>query len=119
MTGFEISVLCTVIATFGTVAIGVLKVFGGQTAAKLSLGKKPSDPPPRVDHGPCNEAVDELTEAIREDMALRREHHREDREQRREEMRAATEFREAFLRYVSREEGRREGARTGEFPVQG
>lgn len=106
MTGFEISVLCTLIATCGGVVIGVMKIIGGQTASKVALNKKPSDPPPRVDHGPCNDSVDRLTDALHEEIEEQRE------------------FRKLFEVWMARQEGYAKGLAavnrgTGEFPVAG
>lgn len=110
MTGFEISVLCTLIATCGGVVIGVMKIIGGQTNTRNALAaadrKKASDPPSRVDHGPCNEAVDRLTDALHE------------------EIREQQKFRKLFEVWMARQEGYARGLAavnrgTGEFPVAG
>ena len=109
MTGAEITAVSLITTAVGGLVIGVMKAM----ASILGNGSKKRSVPPPTDHGPCNEAVDELAEAIREDMRERRDQHRD-------EMRASTEFREAFLRYIAREEGRREAmGRTGEYPVAG
>jgi hypothetical protein len=67
--------------------------------------KRDSDRPPRdlVNHGPCNEAVDNLTDAIREDSRDRKSMHGE-------EIREQQAFRRAFENWMAREEGRREGS---------
>jgi hypothetical protein len=85
------------------------------TAAKLLLAenlKKSEAPPSPVDHGPCNKAVDDLTEAIRDEIRDRRQIHNE-------EIREQQAFRIAFERWSAAEsEYRRGRAVTGEFPVQ-
>jgi hypothetical protein len=94
-------VFCTLLATGGAVVIGVLKIIAGQTAAKTAL-KKTSEPPPSrgVDHGPCNDSVDRLTEAMHEEIQEQRE------------------FRKLFEVWMARQEGYAKGlAATGEFPV--
>jgi hypothetical protein len=96
------------------VALGAFKlvqfVIARQSNGKSngSNGKKSSVPP--ADHGPCREAVRELTVGIYPLTEAMQENIREQRE-----------FRGMFERWLAREEGRREAqnnmARTGEFPV--
>lgn len=65
--------------------------------------KRDSDRPPRdpVNHGPCNEAVDRLTDAIREDVKDRRSLHAE-------EIKEQRALREDFRGWMRYEEGRHE-----------
>lgn len=96
------------------VALGAFKlvqfVISRQSNGKSngSNGKKTSVPP--TDHGPCREAVRELTVGIYPLTEAMQENIREQRE-----------FRGMFERWLAREEGRREAqgsmSRTGEFPV--
>lgn len=109
MTGGEIAVVASLTTAVGAIVVGVMKII-----ATATNGKKTSVPP--VSHGPCNEAVDRLTDAIRDDM-------KERKAERREEMQEAREFRLAFERWTARQDGesnvRRGRAITGEMPVVG
>lgn len=109
--GVEMMVDSMVAGGIVAVALGAFKlvqfVISRQGNGKSS-GKKTSVPP--VDHGPCREAVRELTVGIYPLTEAMQENIREQRE-----------FRGMFERWLAREEGRREAqnnmARTGEFPV--
>jgi len=98
------------VALIGLVSTVTLAVIAGSFKLVASV-IKPKNGGGKQDHGPCNVAVDGLADAIREDTRERRSQHRE-------EMRATAEFREAFLRYIHHEEGRRDALRdTGEHPI--
>jgi len=82
-----------------TVALGAFQLVR-YVIARQANGKKTSVNPPRVDHGPCNDAVDRLSTIIEKDVDEQRE------------------FRLAFERWMAREEGRRDGLRqTGEHQI--
>lgn len=100
MTGMEIAQFATLVTAAGGILVAMMKIIGAQTLAAKELAKKPSTPPPPANgtHGPCNEAVDRLTDALHEEI---------------EEQRA---FRRSFETWMAREEGRRDAMRqTGEF----
>lgn len=109
--GVEMMVDSVVAGGVVAVALGAFKlvqfVISRQGNGK-SNGKKTSVPP--TDHGPCREAVRELTLGLYPLTEAMQENIREQRE-----------FRGMFERWLAREEGRRDAEqvmrRTGEFPV--
>ena len=103
MTAVEWTGLATLVATCGGMMLGMWRIVASQnTAAKLLLAENKKNSVPPTNHGPCNDAVNKLTEAM----------HAEITEQQ--------AFRRSFDTWLAYEKGRRDELRaTGDHPSAG
>ena len=101
------------LAGFMALGWGLIKLFEKAIDARKN-GRKNSDRPPAPNHGPCNEAVERLTESIQADAKDRKAEHTE-------EIKEQRALREDFRGWMKYEEGRREAQsdlrRTGEIAI--